>query len=74
MYGPVKKVINGKHQASLDNVKNKYTWCPVCPFTTAERKCRFVFEDLLGKKFPPCSPSFLKGLLLDGYIEESSTL
>jgi len=56
-------------EAYLDDVKNKYTWCPVCPYTM-ERKCRFIFEDLLGKKFSPRSPPFLEGLRLDGYNKE----
>lgn len=55
-------------RSSLDSVKNKYTWCPICPYTP-ERTCRFIFEDLLDKKFPPHSPPFLNGLKLDGYNE-----
>jgi hypothetical protein len=65
-----------KWEATLDNIKNKMSWCPRCKVSFSEEICRVYFETIFDKKFPTIRPKWLlnyktnKSLELDGYCEE----
>ena len=56
-------------EAPYKNMKQNYGWCNICP-NVPERRYRYIFENLLNKKFLLQKPKFLEGLHLDGYNEE----
>ena len=64
-------ICKNQHQwkASYGDMKRNYKWCNSCPHIF-ERTCRYIFEELLHKKFSLRKPKFLRGLQLDGYNEE----
>lgn len=45
------------------------TGCPVCHTYRGEEKCRFIFEQLTGEKFPKLTRSFGSKMEIDGYCE-----
>lgn len=62
-------------EASLRNVKNNKSWCPICGAGVSERICRGIFEALFQTSFPKIRPDWLKNergnwMALDGYSKE----
>jgi hypothetical protein len=65
---------NHRWESSAGSIKNG-TWCPTCSEGLGERICRYIFENLTGKKFTKIRPEWLRKssnsyLELDGYNEE----
>jgi hypothetical protein len=61
-------------EASVANVVNRGSWCPICSSGLHEEVCRLCFEALLGSPFIKSRPKWLKNRLgnqleLDGYCE-----
>ncbi len=62
-------------KASLRNVKNNKSWCPICGAGVSERICRGIFEALFQTLFPKVRPNWLRNergnwMELDGYSKE----
>ena len=60
--------------STVFNIKNMDSWCPYC-LNKSEQKCRELFEQITGKKFPKIRPKWLindrgNQMELDGYCEE----
>ncbi|MDN4605893.1 hypothetical protein [Sporosarcina highlanderae] len=53
---------------NANDVKNGH-WCPHCHFYLNENKCRYILEQLTGKRFKS-TKKVLNGLELDGYNSE----
>lgn len=68
---------NGHHwSAKIANIISNNSWCPQCNNNLGEKICRFIFQEMTGKKFPQKRPVWLrdssqsKSMELDGYCEE----